>query len=431
MNIIYTILRKVVLGLSLFFFLTNTLLAQDGAKIFKANCATCHSTCEKKGTGPGLKGFWDRIPGDDDEGKGKWLVKWVKNPAGVIASGDDYAVALRAEYPTLMTAQGHLSDEEILAVATYLRSPEACGGGGNTAGPSYCDEFAAAGKEKEESSTGMYWIIAIVVVFFILANALGGIRRNLQNTVNDKEGKDLEPDLGWWKATQNWILSHKLQTGLIVLVLAFAGSVEGWYALKGIGVYQGYAPEQPIKFSHKIHAGENKIACVYCHHSAEKGKTAGIPSVNVCMNCHKGISEGSCSGETEIAKIYEAAGWNPEEQRYDRPQKPIKWVRIHNLPDFAYFNHSQHVIVGEQKCQTCHGPVEEMHLLEQHSELTMGWCIDCHRKTNVAMTNSNGEVKNDYYQKMYDELVEMHKAKGLKTFQVKDIGGLECGKCHY
>lgn len=132
-----------------------------------------------------------------------------------------------------------------------------------------------------------------------------------------------------------------------------------------LGRQQGYAPEQPIKFSHELHAGQLKIDCQFCHSGARKGKHANIPAVNVCMSCHKYVQEGPKYGTKEIDKIYAAAGWDPEEQAYTSPQQPIKWVRIHNLPDHVYFNHAQHVAVGGVDCQTCHGPVETMEVLAQ------------------------------------------------------------------
>ena len=186
---------------------------------------------------------------------------------------------------------------------------------------------------------------------------------------------------------------------------------------------KGYAPEQPIAYSHKLHAGINGIDCNYCHHSARHGKSAAIPSANVCMNCHTYINEGP-SGKAEIQKIYDAVGFDPEKGRYIEgyEQKPIKWVRIHNLPDLAYFNHSQHVVAGGLECQECHGPIEEMEVVEQHSELTMGWCINCHRETEVKVAD------NDYYEEMHAKFKENHPGE---TFNVEAIGGLECGKCHY
>lgn len=396
----------------------------DGAKVFKANCASCHSTSAKRGTGPGLEGFWDRIPGGDEEGKKAWVLKWVKNPGGVLSSGDAYANSLKDEYGTVMTGQAHLSDEEIMAVVDYVKSePHKQETVAQVGGEVKQNPFSP--KEKHSDGTSLLWLGVLGLIFLVIIYSISGINKSLARVLATKNGQEYDENDSFFATFVRWTNQHKVLTGLAVICLLLFGATKGWYALKGVGVYQGYAPEQPIKFSHKIHAGENGIACVYCHHSAEKGKNAGIPSVNVCMNCHKGINEGTWTGTTEIAKIYEAAGWNPELQKYDQPQKPIKWVRIHNLPDFTYFNHSQHVVAGKQKCQTCHGAVEEMTLLEQHAELTMGWCINCHRETQVAMEG------NAYYDKMYAELVEKHKEKGLKTFTVEDIGGLECAKCHY
>ena len=200
-----------------------------------------------------------------------------------------------------------------------------------------------------------------------------------------------------------------------------------------IGVDQGYQPVQPIHFSHKIHAGDNQIDCQFCHSSARSSKTSGIPSLNVCMNCHMNIDE--YNGEVDVAngytkefydneiqKLYDAIGWDKEEQAYTGVEQPVKWVRVHNLPDFAYFNHAQHVTAGGVDCQQCHGPVEEMEILTQHSPLTMGWCIECHRTTNVAMEG------NEYYEKIHEELSKKY---GVERLTVAQMGGIECGKCHY
>jgi hypothetical protein len=194
--------------------------------------------------------------------------------------------------------------------------------------------------------------------------------------------------------------------------------------LMGIGVTTNYQPEQPISFSHKIHAGDNGIDCNYCHSSARNSKTAGIPSANVCMNCHANITSGTNTGKIEIQKIYDAIGYNPDTREYieDYEQKPIQWVRIHNLPDLAYFNHSQHVSVGGIECQECHGPVQEMDVVYQHSELTMGWCVDCHRETQIKMEG------NEYYTKIHEQMKEKYAGQKIT---VDKMGGLECGKCHY
>jgi hypothetical protein len=142
------------------------------------------------------------------------------------------------------------------------------------------------------------------------------------------------------------------------------------FVLGGVAAYfpsasnQGYAPEQPIPFSHKLHAGENKIACAYCHAGVEKSKHATIPAVNVCMNCHKVVKTDS----PHIQKLTQAYQAN----------QPIEWIRVHELPDFVYFPHKRHVAKGIS-CETCHGNVKEMARVEQKMPLTMGWCMECHR----------------------------------------------------
>jgi hypothetical protein len=141
------------------------------------------------------------------------------------------------------------------------------------------------------------------------------------------------------------------------------------------------------------------------------------------MNCHRYIQEGPLTGKEEIAKIYAALDFDPATGQYGPNQKPVQWVRVHNLPDLAYFNHSQHVAVAGIECQSCHGPVEEMDVLRQHAPLTMGWCIQCHRDTEVNMEG------NGYYEEFHKKLVEQHGADAKIT--VETIGGTECIRCHY
>jgi hypothetical protein len=197
-----------------------------------------------------------------------------------------------------------------------------------------------------------------------------------------------------------------IKTGIIVLVLLLGGkaTIDAAY---GVGIHQGYAPEQPIKFSHKLHAGQYQINCNYCHTGVYEGKGGNVPSANICMNCHNAIKRES----PEIQKIYRAL----------ENDEPIQWVRVHNLPDLAYFNHSQHTNVGGLECKSCHGEIEKMEVVEQRSSLTMGWCIDCHRQTDV---NAKGNA-------YYDKLVEIHNKDSKTPLKVQNIGGLECSKCHY
>jgi len=239
-------------------------------------------------------------------------------------------------------------------------------------------------------------------------------------------------DVTFWEEVKDWISGNRRLVGVLSIIVIFVGMKGCWDACWNIGVYynyrtqEGYKPMQPIAFSHKIHAGDNEIACQYCHNSVEKSRHAGIPSVNVCMNCHKGISSGPTTGEREIAKIYNAAGFDAKAGTYDNSkQNPLKWIKVHNLPDHVYFNHSQHVVVGKIECATCHGDVKKMTVAEQKAPLTMKWCIECHRNTVVAMEG------NAYYDRLHKALKEKYAGQYDVKFTVEKIGGLECSKCHY
>lgn len=381
----------------------------DGEKLFKANCSSCHKP-DQKLIGPALKGARERW-GNDEK-----VVKWIQNPPAYLKTGDAYATKLVAEYANagVMTPQA-VTAEEALAILEYADvyvPPVADKGPKGPEGPVV----------KKETNWTYIWL-GLGVLFLVLIGILAPVRRNLQGSAKAKAGHIVHPeDQTFWQETKNWMYSHKkymFVLGFVVFLMTF---LAGWYWLKGIGVYDGYAPEQPIKFSHKLHAGDNKIACQYCHSGVEKSRHANIPSANVCMNCHKYIQQGPNTGKEEIAKIYAALDYNPEKGTYGPNPKPIKWVRVHNLPDLAYFNHSQHVKVGGVECQTCHGPVQEMEVLKQNSELTMGWCVNCHRETEV---NTQG---NEYYTELKAKFNALHPGE---KFTVEQIGGLECAKCHY
>jgi hypothetical protein len=181
-----------------------------------------------------------------------------------------------------------------------------------------------------------------------------------------------------------------------------------------LGRSEGYQPDQPIKFSHQVHVAENQIDCMYCHHTATESKTANFPSTDLCMNCHIVVREGSRSGRFEIDKLVQAH----EESR------SIDWIRIHELPDHVFFSHAQHVGVGKLDCAQCHGPVEEMHIVRQHSDLSMGWCLECHRETKVDF------IENDYYSLF--EAFHKDLDKGVRdSIMAADIGANDCAKCHY
>ncbi|MCB0484308.1 MAG: c-type cytochrome, partial [Flavobacteriales bacterium] len=401
-------------GLLAFFLIGGQgVMAQDGEKLFKANCASCHKI-DKKLIGPALAGSEERWGGREK------LYPWIKNSTQYLKDnpGDAYAQGLFEEYnKSIMTAQA-LSNGEIDAILDYIAVGPAAKSTAD-AGAAPVDAGGNASANDNTNNLIMTLAIVLLIVIYILMTTKRALSKVLAQVRGD--AYTAGPD-----GIGEWLNRNKTVAVFGGLALLAALSVQGWFALKGVGVYEGYAPEQPIKFSHKIHAGDNKIDCQYCHHSAYKGKNAGIPSVNVCMNCHNAVQEGKRWGKEEISKIYEAAGFDPDQNMYTKEPKPVKWVRIHNLPDHAYFNHSQHVVVGKQKCQTCHGPVEEYdYPMRQFSELTMGWCINCHRETEVSMEG------NAYYDKIHKDLLEKYKDKGIQKFTVEHIGGLECAKCHY
>jgi cytochrome c2 len=405
----------------LFIFSSNPLSAADGEKIFKQNCAVCHSMGTNKITGPGLAGVMTRVPSED------WLHKWIKNNKAMIGAGDAYAVKIFNENnkADMTVFASSLSDQEITDVITYIKEykepiPTASAGGGNG------NEQASGSSEQGVNPLAI--LIGIIAFLIVIVAVLRGVRHSLINLQNEKQGLPEEEAIGPGKELINWIYSHKRTTAVIIIIILSALATSGWYALKDIDVKTGYHPEQPIAFSHKIHAGDNAINCQYCHSGAERSKTAGIPSVNVCMNCHKGISKGATTGTTEIAKIYDAAGWDPEKGAYTKPSHPIKWIKVHNLQDFVFFSHQQHVKVGKQDCANCHGDVKKMTTAEQVSPLTMGWCIECHNKTEVP-----GMKDNPYYESLHKKLAEKFKnlPKEEQVITVAKMGGIECAKCHY
>lgn len=215
------------------------------------------------------------------------------------------------------------------------------------------------------------------------------------------------------------LVTKKIKYKIIHLVLIF-GSL--FFITKiivldaiALGRQKTYQPLQPVKFSHKVHAGINRTECLYCHHTAEYGKSAGIPSLNVCWNCHAIVREGTNSGKFEINKIVLA---------YEQTGKPFQWIRIHNLPDHVFFSHAQHVGSGKLDCEECHGTVEEMDVIYQNSDLSMGWCLDCHRTHKVQF------MENEYYT-IYKEYHEKIKAGEMDSVLVENIGGTDCQRCHY
>lgn len=367
-----------------------------GESLFKANCKACHAM-DKKLVGPALQGVHERR-------ETGWLLKWINNAPALFESGDEIAVQLVEENGgNVMSAFPTLKEDQILSILAYVQAwepPVVV-----DKGPTQPGEAATADNSMLVITLSIALVIlCLMIIVLVLLSAI------LTKQLKSKEDLD-ETEKEFINQKHNVIkaLTHPGFIGLLAVITVLVGFVLGIEkGLYRIGVQQGYAPQQPIPFSHKLHAGENKVDCNYCHTGVRKAKHANIPSPNICMNCHNQVKTES----PEIKKIYAAIENN----------EPIKWVRVHNLPDLAYFNHSQHVKVGGIECETCHGPIKEMEVVRQYSELTMGWCIDCHRKTAV---NAEG---NDYYEK----LLKVHNEKGTKeAMTVEDIGGLECSKCHY
>ncbi len=399
------------------FSLSNSSYAQDGKALFTAKCAACHNPF-KDATGPHLRDIESRVPSKE------WLHKWVHNSGELIASGDKYANDLFNKWNKMpMPPFNDLKTEDIDAIFAYIQGlpdPNAAPAGG-----------AAPVKVVETDNTWLYTVLTLVLAGVMLV--LARVNKSLQRVANEKEGVPNKKDVP--------LLRNKVFVTIASIVLL---ALAGYWIANGsveMGRQQNYMPHQPIFYSHKVHAGVNQINCLYCHTGAEQSRQAIIPSTNVCMNCHKQISEYTgeelfthegekVDGTAEIQKLYEYAGWDPAKKDYVRdPQgniaaKSVEWTKIHNLPDHVYFNHSQHVAVGKVQCQTCHGNVEEMDEVKQFAPLSMGWCVNCHRETKVQFDN------NDYYttfQKYHDEI----KAGTRDSVTVEDIGGTDCQKCHY
>ncbi len=390
----------------------------DGKALFESNCATCHHPVDEV-QGPPLKGAEARW---EEEGQRDLLYEWVRNPNEVADMGNDYVDDLVAEWEPkygMMNAR-NVSDEEIDAILAYVENWEP------PKDEAVAQDGGAGGKGKTGKEEGelWFWLIVISAVLLIVVLTLNGVRKSLLRTV---EAKEPAPQTPVHRRVGNWMARHKVITSLIIIFLILGGLRDGWNTLMGIGVYQGYQPEQPIEFSHKLHAGDNDINCQYCHSSVEDSKYPTIPSGNVCMNCHQSISEGPKHGKEEIAKLYDAVGWDPKQVRYTDDTEPIKWVKVHELPDLAYFNHSQHTNVAELECKECHGEVREMEVIEQEEELTMGWCLDCHQEKEVDMDG------NAYYQEMKERMPDSLHKEYLhdEKVSVRELGGWECAKCHY
>lgn len=389
--------------------------AQDGKALFNTNCASCHKV-DKDLTGPALLGIEDRW-------SSKELLKvWIKNWSAAVATGDAYAAKMKDWSPAAMNAFPNLADAEVDAILTYIRDWKP---------PTPVGAATAAAPKEEGDNSLLFGIITLVMA--LIALVLLQVNANLRKLSDEKDGV----------ASPEPIAFYKNKTYLAfatVIFFVFAG----FFLSKGavnLGRHQDYQPIQPIYYSHKVHAGVNQINCLYCHGGAQEGKHANIPSVNVCMNCHMAINEykgeplyteegKEVNGTAEIQKLYEYAGYTPGKPWDAAKAKPVEWVKIHNLPDHVYFNHSQHVSAGKVACQTCHGEIQKMDEVKQFSDLSMGWCINCHRETKVQFYDSAAGTGNKFYS-IYEKFHEDIKAGRMDSVTVETIGGTECQKCHY
>lgn len=398
------------------FILGNTASAQDGKTLFQTNCASCHAV-NKKVTGPALAGVEDRWP---DRAK---LHAWVHNPAG-FAKTDAYAANLIKEYsPTLMTAFPGLAEKDIDAILDYIKTVPAPGAGAAAvASP-------ADSKSAEGDNTLLFGVLTLILA--VVALILLQVNANLKKLADVREGQPVIEPVPFWR--------NKSYIAMLTVILFIVG---GYLTSKGamaLGRSKDYQPEQPIYYSHKVHAGINQINCQYCHIGVYQGKQATIPSVNICMNCHMAINEYAgeklykedgeeVNGTEEIKKLYKYADYDPSMTSWDASKaKPIEWARIHNLPDHVYFNHSQHVTAGKVACQTCHGEIQKMDEVKQFTDLSMGWCINCHRETQVQFKD-NGFYS--IYEKYHQDL-KSGKIDSTKGITVAKLGGTECQRCHY
>jgi len=402
--------------------LGNRLFAQDGKALFQTNCASCHSPV-KVIIGPALQGVTTRVSDQH------LLYSWIKNNQAVLASGNKYFNDLYAQYnKTPMNTFPNLSDGEIKAILGYVETYKAPVVSGNGTEPG-----SASAKAAESDNTLLYGILTLIlaIIMFVLLQ----VNSSLKKLSDDKEGIPASEPVPFWR--------NKVYIALVILVVFVLG---GYWVVEGaigIGRQQGYQPEQPIFYSHKVHAGINQINCLYCHSNAMDSRHATVPPLNVCMNCHAAINDytkgpklfredgSEVDGTAEIQKLYSYTGYDPKTQKYNTATaKPVEWIKIHNLPDHVYFNHSQHTKAGQVQCQTCHGPITEMDEVKQFAPLSMGWCINCHRTTKVNFPDSAGNNGNKFYS-IYERFHKDLKSGKMDSVTVENIGGTECQKCHY
>ena len=389
-----------------------------GKVLFLSKCASCHNPL-KDATGPALMGLEERHKWADH----KELLKWINNPAAYMAA-DPYTQGLKTKYGSMMTAFSDITLTNVDDIVAYIN---------DAAKPVVVKTDNSGVPEKGNSNAVIFGVISLILG--IIALILMQVNSNLKKMSDDAEGISRPDPVPAYR--------NKVYIAMAAIIFFMVG---GYYVSKGaigLGRQKDYQPVQPIYYSHKVHAGINQVNCLYCHGSAWESKTAGIPAVNICMNCHKAIntyekgpklydeSGKEINGTYELEKLYKYAGFDPKNpSKWDATKaKPIEWVKIHNLPDHVYFNHSQHIRAGKVQCQSCHGEITAMDEVKQVAELSMGWCVNCHRQTKVDFNYTEGKGNKFYsiYEKFHND-IKNHK---MDSVTVKDIGGLECQKCHY
>jgi len=391
--------------------------ATKGEALFKANCTTCHKI-ESQLIGPALG------PTVTSETDDKWLTKWIENNQALIAAKDPKALKIYNQFNQQnMTVFAQFADGDVANILAYIRSDWKTQQAAAAKAPA---GGAAGAEDSGPSSFVIIMLVGVIIVAFIVILVLNKVIATLERLVLKSKGllpEEVETTEEKEPVDRLAVVKKLAKNKKLVFFVVLCGTIAlgswTWVTLWNTNVHTGYQPEQPIHFPHDLHAGVMKIDCQYCHSGAYKSRNASIPSLNICMNCHKVVKTES----PEIHKIYDALGYDPKTQKYDSTKShPIQWIRVHHLPDFVYFNHSQHVKVGHIHCQTCHGPVQTMKEVYQYSPLTMKWCIQCHKRTDV-------DYKGNAY---YTNMIAVHdRIKRGEKVTAAAMGGIECGKCHY
>ena len=385
-----------------------------GKSIFENNCASCHIL--------GVEGTYPNLVGVTERRSKEWLTKWITNPSKFAKENADAKALIEKWKPKggVMAAFDWMSEEELNNTIAYLGVAKSGGDSGSEEATTTEGGQVVQSGSDNITSILMVVLVVLILIIVVLILMFSVIMKHLKEKDRSGELDEDDAELVNQKHSVVSVLKHPAFIGIVLVIGLAWGS---WWFLQevvfGIGVETGYQPVQPIPFSHKLHAGENQVDCNYCHTGVRKSKHAYIPSPSICMNCHTQVKTNS---ETLKRTLYKAMDWDPETGEFGPNQTPIEWVRVHNLPDHVYFNHAQHVQVGEIECEECHGPIKEMDgTVYQYSTLTMGWCIDCHRKTKL---NTDGNA-------YYDNLVKRHEEVGEGDFTVEKNGGTECVRCHY